>query len=97
VARSQETQRAQRAAEKELRVRIGEATDAVDQFRDVEVDEESGWEVRETKVGEELRFVHRFDVFDGFELNGDLLFDEEIQAEGIGYVQAFVVHGQSDF
>ena len=60
---------------------------------DVEVDEEGCSETCEFEVGDYLRGVDRAELVDGFELNEDLVFYNEICAEAAIEGEVFVADG----
>jgi hypothetical protein len=66
------------------------ACDAVFQESDVEVDKETDLEAGELQVAEELGLVDGNDLVDGLQLNGDGVFDNEVEAVATLDVLAFV-------
>ncbi len=68
--------------------------EAVFQERDIEVDEEPERQVTETKIGRELNPMDRLNRFDGFELDEELLVDEQVDAVSLGNGVTAIRDGQ---
>ena len=71
-----------------------EATHAVAEVCRVEVDEQTNVDTREVEIGEQLREMHGRERVDGFQLDEDRSFDDEVRTKGALEQQSFV--GKAD-
>lgn len=69
---------------------VGDAFNAIHQFRNVKVYEQTEGIIAEAQVGQDLGAVKRNSFFDGFQLNHHLIFSQNIEAITCIYRQAFV-------
>lgn len=53
----------------------------------MEIDEQAGWKIAETEIGEELSRMDRKKFFDRFQFNDDSFIDKDVDA-----VAGFAVH-----
>ena len=60
---------------------------------DVEVDQKSRSEAGEFKIGDDLGRVDRAELVDGFELDEDFVFDNQISAEAAVECEIFIADG----
>src|SRR5687767_11915396 len=83
-----EAQRWRRVAEFLFGEVVNEAPDSVFEKRDVEIDEQAQGAIAHPKVGEDLGGVDGLEHLDHFYFHDDLVFNEEIDAIGVGNYKA---------